>query len=97
MVKIILFIIGIWLIFKLFGRYIFLFIVKRLVKRLEDQTLKSMRYHQRMYNDEHKHSFHHESGFKVIVPNKENNYSKIFKREVEEVGYEEMNSEHENK
>lgn len=95
--KILLLLIGIWLIFKIFGRYIFLYLVKKIIKRLEDQTLESMRYHQNMYNDEQNQSFHHKSGFKIITPNKEHKSTKIFRKNIEEVICEEVNTGHEAK
>lgn len=57
-----------WLFFKIFGRRILLYLVKRMVQKLEQQTLKDMKHFQNLYDEKAKHSYPLNDDFFIIIP-----------------------------
>ncbi len=88
--KIIVFFLVIWLFFKIFGKRILLYFVKKIVKKLEQQTLKDMKHFQNLYDEKARQSFHLNDEYSVIVPEHFENGKKKKNIIIEEVEFEEI-------
>jgi hypothetical protein len=87
--KILVVLVFIWLFFKLFGNKILLYLLKKIVKNLEQKTLKDLKYFENMYDEKARNVYPLNEDFSIIIP--ENHYSaKGKKRIIEEVEFEEV-------
>lgn len=87
--KILIFIFVTWLFFKLFGKRILLYLVKKLVQKLEQQTLKDMKHFQNLYDDKARYSYPLNEDFTVIIPENYSYEKRNKKIVIEEVEFEE--------
>ncbi len=81
----------IWLFFKLFGKRIFFYLLKKLIKKLEAQTLKDMKNFQNMYDKKAKYTYHLNDEFSIIIPESYQSSNKKRKAIIEDVHFEELN------
>ncbi len=88
--KIFLFFLAIWLFFKIFGKRIFLYLFKKMVQKLEQQTLKDMRHFQNLYDEKARQSYPLNDEYSVIVPEHFETGKKKKNITIEEVEFEEI-------
>lgn len=89
--KILAVLLGIWLFFKWFGKRIFLYLLSKLVQRLEQQTLRDMRYFEKMYDEHARQAYHLNDDFSVIIPEKKSPINRnIGKKEIQDIDFEEI-------
>lgn len=89
--KILAILLGIWLFFKLFGKRIFLYLLKKMVQKLEQQTLKDMKHFQNLYDEKVRQSYHLNDEFSIIIPDEKfQSGKKRHTKVIEEVEFEEV-------
>ncbi len=67
-VKILIGLFCLWLFFKLFGKRILLYLIKKIVQKLEQQTLKDMKHFHNLYDENARQSYPLNNEYSVIVP-----------------------------